>query len=1034
MNTRLGKAPWRRFPVIALAAVAVTGLALPSAEAATPSSAYKASASPAKSPAGYTWTKYAYSEGDSGVSLDPGVSTINATKLGVKWAVPDQGASEASPVVAYSAHLGTDVVYQGNLDGDFTAFSAKTGATLWSDSLGTSVIASPLVVDGAVWVARTFDPVLYKINAGTGVVECQTNPMPSLIYSTPTMATPPGGIPTVFVGRESTTGSDNGFVYAINASNCKNIWSFSSFNSPAGTWDPYSYGVDAAGKGLLVLGTDDPDATVYALDANTGEKVWTYKTLSGPKQLDDVGTGGSITAPGVNGFADGAVYVSNNGGYTFALDLTTGKPYWDFNYASYLGAGPSRATAAVLGNEVIYGEASGVLCLNAVTGKVIWNWVDSASKDNVNEVFSASAVVGPTGKQVVAVTDLGGNLDVLNAATGHLLYQYQTGGYSVTSVADSNGNLYVASGSGILYDFAVGGSNSGAPTTAVTSPASGSAVANPNGNLNISGTAVGAPIASVNVAIQSGGPSGPWWDAAASSWNAGFFDNPATVANPGATSTTWSLSLPVPTAGGQYSVTASADATNGQADISGYSSAPSEARSAFTVNYLPSVPHLSTDHGGWVAPGTAIDVTGSGFAANETVTISMEGSSVATVTASGSGGFTQSVTIPTGSGFGPAALLAKGQTSGLSSSATIDVSNQWTASGAGSLHQGYEPNDGTWLIHNVGNKPSFVTQAWAYPSGAAINTSPAVDDDVAYFGNDAGTLTALDVQNSEPIWSYPAGAAIDSSPAVGSGLVMFGAGDDVDAVSQASGALVWQTLTSSEVLSSPSLSGGLLYVGSNNGTLYALKTTTGSVAWTATLAGSVIDSPSVDGTTGQVVVGDSSGAVTALNAATGAVEWTTTPTEGAVTATPSIYAGNVYVGSASGTVYDLNEATGAQVWTYSAASGVTVGGAIGASPSPNTYVVGDTNGDIYFLSLKDGHVERQLKGTDAVTGVSTAKTWTVVTFASGEVLANKYSDLIAWLHQNSSYVDQAALVNGVVYLAGQDGAVQAFTIPGQQIP
>ncbi len=201
-------------PVIALAAVAVTGLALPSAEAATPSSAYKASASPAKSPAGYTRTKYAYSEGDSGVSLDPGVPH-QPTKLGVKWAVPDQGASEASPVVAYSAHLGTDVVYQGNLDGDFTAFSAKTGATLWSDSLGTSVIASPLVVDGAVWVARTFDPVLYKINAGTGVVECQTNPMPSLIYSTPTMATPPGGIPTVFVGRESTTGSDNGFVYAI---------------------------------------------------------------------------------------------------------------------------------------------------------------------------------------------------------------------------------------------------------------------------------------------------------------------------------------------------------------------------------------------------------------------------------------------------------------------------------------------------------------------------------------------------------------------------------------------------------------------------------------------------------------------------------------------------------------------------------------------------------------------------------------------------------------------------------------------------
>ena len=348
----MGRCFSRRLWVVALGAVTLTGVGLPGAAAATST----VNASSAKSAAGYTWTKYAYSEGDSGVSPDPAISAANASKLGVKWAVPDQGASEASPVVAYSAHLGSDVVYQGNLDGSFTAFSAQTGAALWSDNLGSSIIATPLVVDGSVWVARTFDPVLYKLNAGTGAIECQTNPMPAIIYSTPTMATPPGGIPTVFIGRESTTGSDDGVVYAINAANCRTNWKFSNFSTPGGTWDPYSYGVDADGEGLLVLGTDDPDATVYALDANTGKEVWAYKTLSGPKQLDDVGTGGSITAPGVNGFADGAVYISNNGGYTFALDLTTGKPYWDFDYASYLHAGPARATAAVLGDEVIYGD------------------------------------------------------------------------------------------------------------------------------------------------------------------------------------------------------------------------------------------------------------------------------------------------------------------------------------------------------------------------------------------------------------------------------------------------------------------------------------------------------------------------------------------------------------------------------------------------------------------------------------------------------------------------------------------------------
>ena len=1025
----LGNKGWRRLGVVTLAAAAMSGLGLPGAQAATPT----VSTSPTKAAANYTWPKYGYSEGNTGVSLDPGISTANASQLGVKWAVPDQGASESSPVVAHSAALGTDVVYQGNLNGSFTAFNPRSGATLWSDNLGSSIIAAPLVTNGSVWVARTFDPVLYKINADTGAIECQTAPMPSLIYSTPTMATPPGGVPTVFVGRESVTSNDDGVVYAINAANCSTIWSFSNFNSFGGSWDPYSYAVDASGEGLLVLGTDDPDSTVYALDANTGQKVWTYKTLSGNLQLDDVGGGASITAPGVNGFADGAVYINNNGGYTFALNLTTGVPYWNFRYGLYLHAAPARSTPAVLGDEVIYGEPTGVLCLNAVTGAVIWNWTDAATKANANEVLSATSVVGPAGQQVVAVTDIGGNLDVLNAATGALLYQYQTGGYSVTSVADSNGNLYVASGGGFLYDFAVGGSNSGAPTTAVTSPATGSTVANPNGDLAISGTASGAPIAAVNVAIQSGGPTGMWWDAVTSSWVSGFFDNRAVVAHRGATSTSWSLTIPVPTAGGEYSVSASAVATNGQADLSGYESAPTAARSAFTVQYLPSLPHLSTDDGGWVAPGAAIDVTGSGFAANESVGITMEGTTLATVTASAQGGFTTPVTIPAISAFGPAALLATGATSGLSSSATIDVSNQWTSSGAGSLHQSYEPNDENWLFHNVGAKSSFITQAWAYPSGAAIDTSPAIVDDVAYFANNAGTVTALDVQNSEPIWTYSAGTAVDSSPAVGSGLVTFGAGSEIDALSQSTGVVLWQTPTSSPVASSPSLSGSLVYVGSNNGTLYALDTADGSVAWTAALAGAVTGSPSVDPATNEVVVGDASGAVSALNATTGAVEWTVS-TGGPVTATPSIYNGTVYVGSGSGTVYALKEATGAPEWTFSASSSVTASGAIGAAPTPNTYVVGDTKGDVYFLDFKNGHIAHQLAGTGAVTGISTAQTWTVATFASGEVLANKYSHLTAWLYQASSSVDPVALVNGVVYLAGQDGALRAFTIPGNEIP
>ena len=354
-----------------------------------------------------------------------------------------------------------------------------------------------------------------------------------------------------------------------------------------------------------------PTATVYAINALTGKLQWSYLTQNVTE--GDVGTGASVTAPGVNGFADGAVYISNNGGYTYALDLTTGALYWRFDYATYLGSKPGRGTAAVVGNHVIVPGPTGVVCLNAVTGSPIWNWVNATPSD------SAAAVVGPPGKRVVAVTDLGGNLDVLNAATGALLYQHQTGGYSVTSVAESNGSFYVSSGSGFLYDFAPGGANSGAPSTVVTSPASGSVLANPNGNLTLSGTATGAPLASVDVAVQSGGSNGQWWDGSTGQWSTGFVDNQATLTNPGSSTTNWSLHVPVPAGGGVYAVQASAVGTDGEADLSAYSSAPSSARTSFTVNYLPTAPHLTVTGSTWVAPAGPVAVQGSGFAPGEQV-------------------------------------------------------------------------------------------------------------------------------------------------------------------------------------------------------------------------------------------------------------------------------------------------------------------------------------------------------------------------------------------------------------------------------
>ena len=221
--------------------------------------------------------------------------------------------------------------------------------------------------------------------------------------------------------------------------------------------------------------------------------MWRTAAYNPPPNIYDVGAGIATTAPGVNGFADGMAYVASKYGYLYALDLTTGAVVWIYN----LGA-PTLTTAAISGDNVVVGTEHGtVFDVNAVTGNVIWQYNDPAGQD------SSPLIVGPSGKQVVVFGDYAGDIDTLSLASGALLDQYQTAGYIVASPAETDGNLLIDSTDGFLYDLTPGGSTVAHPSTTISSPSSSQSIANPNGNLTISGSASApAAISSVNVLIR----------------------------------------------------------------------------------------------------------------------------------------------------------------------------------------------------------------------------------------------------------------------------------------------------------------------------------------------------------------------------------------------------------------------------------------------------------------------------------------------------------------------------------------------------
>ncbi len=203
-------------------------------------------------------------------------------------------------------------------------------------------------------------------------------------------------------------------------------------------------------------------------------------------------------------------------------------------------------------------------------------------------------------------------------------------------------------------------------------------------------------------------------------------------------------------------------------------------------------------------------------------------------------------------------------------------------------------------------------EVWRLQTNEEVETTPAVIGDVVTVTTRGAVIYRVDADTGDQVNSHSVGDGVRSSPAVvsrdGRDINVFGSEDGrVYAVEFWRDEGVrrvdrrWTRSTGGAVRSSPSVAGERVYVGSDDGSVYAVSLEDGSVIWRHETDDRVRSSPSVS--EDAVYVGSDDGYVYAFDAEDGELLWRH-ETDHVVRSSPAV-ADAVHVGSADGGLHSF---------------------------------------------------------------------------------------------------------------------------------
>ena len=206
----------------------------------------------------------------------------------------------------------------------------------------------------------------------------------------------------------------------------------------------------------------------------------------------------------------------------------------------------------------------------------------------------------------------------------------------------------------------------------------------------------------------------------------------------------------------------------------------------------------------------------------------------------------------------------------------------------------------------------------------------------------------------------------------------------------------WDSKTSALLSGGPVAGSDKIFIGSENGKLFALDAKTGELVWQANIKGEVINAPAID--SGIVVVNSASGIMLGLNAEDGTELWKVEQDVPALTlrgiSAPVIASGGVLIGTGKGSVdvYILDK--GQQGWSTE---------------------IGEATGSTELERVIDVDTSPVIFG-DKIYAVSSRGNLAAIELKSGRIL---------WKRQYSSY-RQISIYRNTIFLTNIRGHVYAI--------